>query len=156
MVPYRDNMEHPRTVRFDAAALGHVLDLFAQAEDREPCGLLLGERQRQGSRIHVREAVRLANEHPRPHACWSMSPEAQLEASRSGRQRGLRVVGTWHGHPCSPPLPSEADLEGHEAFCLAASGSPILVIIGRGAGAFPVVRAYITDDGHARELPIRN
>lgn len=150
------SVERPHTVRFEAAALRVVLDLFARARGVEPCGLLLGRHERGGSTVHVIEAVALANEHARPHVGWCLSPEAQLAASRVGRQRSLRVVGTWHGHPHSPPMPSDADVEGHEAFRLTAEGSPLLVIVGRGAGAIPVVRAYTTDGGHARELPIRH
>lgn len=163
MVIMRTRMDAPTPpslpvtlVRFDAPALHRVLDLFGQAEGMEPCGLLLGRRERGGTRARVVDAVSVANSHPTPHERWSMDPEAQLEATRLGRGDGLEILGTWHGHLLSPPEPSRADWEGHLEFERAAAHPQVCVIAGRGSGAFAVVRAWMTADDGLREVPIRN
>ena len=137
------------------AALDRILEAHAEARGREPCGLLLGTRDRGGRRLSVAEAVTVENVHPSPGAGWRMAPEAQLEASRDGRGRGLEIVGTWHGHLASPPIPGRADAEGYREARIPGTPPRVLVIVGKGSGPFPLVRAWQGAKGALRELPIK-
>ena len=38
-----------------------------------------------------------------------MKPEAQLVAMREIREKGLKLTGTYHSHPKTPPHPSARD-----------------------------------------------
>ena len=138
----------PTHVRVDAPAMSVMLDLFARAKGVEVCGLLLGALERGGKRVRVAEAVGVRNESPRAHACWSISPEAQPQESRAGRERGHDVVGTWHGHPASPPEPSRADVEGHEAFQQVTRRPALMIIVGRGRARLR--RSCLDGAGRAR------
>ena len=42
---------------------------------------------------------------------FALDPREQLLAQRWGRERGLRVLGSAHSHPCSEPVPSRTDRE---------------------------------------------
>jgi len=83
-----------------------VLDaIAAHAKDAAPaecCGVLIG---REGD---VLEAVRTGNIADRPTR-FEIDPKDHLAAIKSARARGLVIVGFYHSHPHSAPIPSETD-----------------------------------------------
>lgn len=80
--------------------------LKAHARDtrpRECCGLLLG---RPGHVVTVRPAANLAGSPDR----FELDPQAHVAAIRETRGSDMGVVGFYHSHPHSAPIPSERDL----------------------------------------------
>jgi proteasome lid subunit RPN8/RPN11 len=54
--------------------------------------------------------VRARNIADEPRTKFLIDPADHFDALRSGRARGLEVVGFYHSHPSSPPEPSVRDL----------------------------------------------
>jgi proteasome lid subunit RPN8/RPN11 len=83
-----------------------IAEMVAHAIDerpRESCGLLIGVR---GSVLASRRAGNLAADPNR----FLIDPKAHIDARRDGRNRGVDVVGFYHSHPHSAPLPSPTDV----------------------------------------------
>lgn len=55
------------------------------------------------------EATRARNLSADPHR-FLIDPKSHFDARRDARSRGLGVVGFYHSHPRSAPVPSPADL----------------------------------------------
>jgi proteasome lid subunit RPN8/RPN11 len=76
----------------------------ARAErPRECCGLLVGAG---GSVLMARRALNLSADPNR----FLIDPKAHIDARRDGRGSGLDVVGFYHSHPHSAPIPSVTDV----------------------------------------------
>jgi proteasome lid subunit RPN8/RPN11 len=85
---------------------GIVDDLLAHASDEAPnecCGLLLGKVGL------VERARRARNLHESP-AHFLIDPADHFAAMREAHEAGSRVIGAYHSHPHSPPVPSETDV----------------------------------------------
>ena len=108
----------------------------------ECCGLLLGDE------AFVRLAWPARNELRSPTR-YRVDPRDYLAAVRYGRRRGLDVVGAYHSHPDSPPVPSRTDLAESAGECF------VYVIAGHASRSDgPEVRAFVFGDGNFRERPI--
>ncbi len=108
------------------------IEAHARADSpRECCGILLGA---PGRIVASRRARNLSDD---PN-CFLLDPQAHIEVLREARQGGPGVVGFYHSHPHSLPVPSPRDL--------AESGYPdvLQVIVGLGGGPAEV-RAYTLD-----------
>lgn len=83
----------------------------AEAYPHECCGLLVGVWE-EGGRTVVRrvEPARNLNTE-RAHDRYELDPLDYLRVDREARQAGMEVVGFYHSHPNSPPLPSVTDAE---------------------------------------------
>ena len=94
----------------------------------ECCGMLLG-----GSDVvtHACRARNLATDQNR----FLIDPKDHFDARREARARGLDVVGFYHSHPGSAPLPSPTDLAE------ATYPDHLYLIVGL-AGDEPDVRLY--------------
>ena len=92
------------TIRLD----DHVrAEIIAHARDEAPnecCGLLVGD----GNVID--ECVRVRNVDPRPSTRYEVDPAAHIAAVRRLRGTSRAVIGSYHSHPKSLPVPSESDL----------------------------------------------
>ncbi|WP_228546093.1 desampylase [Halegenticoccus tardaugens] len=78
------------------------------AGPREVCGVLVGERNDAG-RSRVVDAVRVPNVADDPRTAYELDPVATLAAIESAERDGRDLVGFYHSHPESAPLPSAAD-----------------------------------------------
>ena len=107
---------------------------------RECCGLLIG------TPVRVIEAVALENVSADPMRRYEIAPADYLSHIKRCRERGdCAVVGAYHSHPRSLPLPSPTDLA--DAF-----GHFWFLIAGPVSGDEPLdVRAYQLADGNLRE-----
>ena len=103
-----------------------------QEAPRECCGLLVGR----GASI-VR-SVRARNLDARATR-YLIDPGDHFAAIRSARTEGLDVVGAYHSHPSSPPIPSATDIAE------ADSGRDFLYVIVSPIGND--VRAYRIEEG---------
>lgn len=74
----------------------------------EACGLLLGRTD--GDHRRVTQVTSEANVHPGDRRRrYRIDPERLLAAQKSGRSKGLEVVGYYHSHPDAPAKPSHCD-----------------------------------------------
>jgi proteasome lid subunit RPN8/RPN11 len=83
-----------------------IAEMASHARDERPrecCGLLVGVR---GRVLAARRAANLAADPNR----FLIDPQAHIDARREGRVDGTAVVGFYHSHPHSPPVPSPTDL----------------------------------------------
>ncbi len=134
------------------SAVRSILDAYAAAGGREPCGLLLGRTTAGTARI--REAPQARNAHPRPGSNFLVAPEDHARIQREARADDAEVVGYWHGHLAGPAAPGHGDREGLAAAEGVEGRLPLLVIVGRGAGVAPVVRAWSRRACGLREVPL--
>jgi proteasome lid subunit RPN8/RPN11 len=76
------------------------------ASPDECCGLLLG------TTTEIVDAIRSANLADDPTRRFLIDPRTHFDARRIASARGLAVVGFYHSHPLSEPVPSPSDLAG--------------------------------------------
>lgn len=119
-----------------------VAELLAHAREeapRECCGLLVGRGEA------VERSVRSKNLDA-SSTRYLIDPAAHFAAIHRARAEGRDVVGAYHSHPASAPVPSPTDLaEAH-------SGSDFLYVIVSLVN--DEVRAYRYDEGTSRECPL--
>ena len=117
-------------------------DIIAHARAAKPaecCGLLVGT---SGS---VTEAVPARNLADLPTR-FLIDPQDHINAIRDARVRGLEVLGFYHSHPHSPPVPSEMDR--------AEAGYPDhLYLIASLASEPPEIRVFRFSGGNFLEVP---
>jgi proteasome lid subunit RPN8/RPN11 len=131
----------PDRIGITAAALA-TIDAHARADaPRECCGLLLG------SATEIRRAEPTRNLAPAPTR-YEIDPTDHFRILRAARADGLTVVGAYHSHPASAPVPSPTDL---------ADGLPnFLYIIARPHADHPGsdTRAYWLNGQTFREIQL--
>lgn len=144
----------PPRVFVSAAGLDAVLRAHKAALGgaKEPCGLMLGRIE--NGRIHVEEVRVLENVHPSPERAFLLPATGAVAAAREARERGLGVVGVWHGHLRGLARLSESDAAGLASASKAGSSRPadapyVFLVSGHGAGRSVVVRAFV----HVRTRP---
>jgi proteasome lid subunit RPN8/RPN11 len=121
-----------------------VLDaVIAHARDEAPaecCGVLLGTPRA------VTEARRSRNLAADPNR-FLIDPKDHIDSRREARAAGLEVVGFYHSHPHSAPVPSATDLaEASYADC-------VYLIVGM-AGERPDVRLYRFETGRFKAVDL--
>ena len=126
-----------------------VIAAHARRESpRECCGLLIG------TAFEVIEAIATANVAAEPHRHYQVSPVehfAQIRRCRGATSPGaaaLDIIGAYHSHPRSAPVPSPTDLEeAFEEFLYIIAG-PV-----DGAAA-PALRAYRLQGRQFEDVPL--
>lgn len=124
---------------------GVAQSVFAHARDAGPnecCGILLGRGH------HVAALHRAANLHVSPTA-FLIDPADHIAARRLARQAGLDVVGFYHSHPASAPVPSPRDIA-------EASYEEAIHLIAGIERQREVLRAFTIRGGSVEELAIRS
>lgn len=118
-----------------------VAELLAHAREevpRECCGLLIG------NGVAIERSVRGRNTAEEPTRRFLIDPADHFAAIRSARADALEVVGAYHSHPSTEPVPSQTDIAE------ANHGADFVYVI-----VSPVseqVRAYSIDEGRVVEL----
>lgn len=132
----------PEIVEIPDRILDAIL-AHARAElPNECCGLLIG------SALALEDSRPARNLDASPTS-YLIDPADHFAAIRAARASGRRVVGAYHSHPASPPVPSARDL--------AEASFPrfIYLIVSLGeADRRDRVRAYRLADGRATPLTI--
>ena len=115
----------------------------------ECCGLLLG-RLEGGEAVRIGQAEACVNQEPDGRRAFTISPDELLAAYRRARERGERVVGTYHSHPQGSAVPSDVDRAS------AWPGASYL-IVGLGGEGVRERRSWRLDDGRfiEEELVLR-
>jgi proteasome lid subunit RPN8/RPN11 len=83
-----------------------IADMADHARDERPrecCGLLVGV---PGRVVLARRAANLSADPNR----FLIDPKDHIKALREGRVNGTEVVGFYHSHPHSAPVPSATDI----------------------------------------------
>jgi proteasome lid subunit RPN8/RPN11 len=83
-----------------------IRDMLAHAREeapRECCGLLVGKGESVARSVRARNLDRAATR-------YHIDPEDHFAAIRAARVEGLEVVGAYHSHPSSAPVPSPTDV----------------------------------------------
>lgn len=142
----------PARAWITSEAMQSLLHAQQGAGDAEPCGVLLGRTE--GSAVRIHETPGTPNVHPSPERAFRIAPQDILAVARGGRERGLTLLGFWHGHLQGAARPGEADTEGLVAAESLGPSARVLVVMGRGAGRAPVVRAFVRADEGPREIPL--
>jgi proteasome lid subunit RPN8/RPN11 len=88
------------------AVLDEIASHARAALPDECCGLLVG------TTAGIVEAVRSINLADDPTRRFLIDPATHFETRRRAAERGLEVVGFYHSHPRSEPVPSATDLAG--------------------------------------------
>ena len=86
-----------------AAAIESMLAHAREEAPRECCGLLVGRGNT------VIRSVRARNLDPKATR-YLIDPEDHFAAIRAARADGFEVVGAYHSHPASAPVPSATDI----------------------------------------------
>jgi proteasome lid subunit RPN8/RPN11 len=128
-------------VILDRAALDAAISHAREAAPAECCGVLLGSDE------VVTEARRTRNRAIDQNR-FLIDPEDHIDARREARARGLAVVGFYHSHPHSAPVPSPTDLEE------ASYPDHLYLIVGL-SGDEPDARLYRLEAGRFLELPLK-
>jgi proteasome lid subunit RPN8/RPN11 len=118
------------------AIIAHALD----DAPRECCGLLLGTGPR------ITRAVRTRNAQSGT-ARYLIDPLDHFSAIREATSLGLSIVGAYHSHPASAPVPSALDLD-------EATHDFYYVIAGVADPARPDIRAFELARGNFRPLQL--
>ncbi len=105
----------PRTVHLDVAAVEAIRRHARESLPAECCGSLVGQATDGGSGATgagvVRVARVLAADNVAPdEQHYLLAPEDVLRAEAEAAEVGLEVVGFYHSHPASAPVPSATDL----------------------------------------------
>lgn len=109
------------------------------AAPEECCGLLLGTPDL------IEAALPARNDAAEPRRRYEINPADHFAAIRRGRDLGLDVIGAYHSHPRSEPIPSPTDRqEAFEAF--------IFIILGPSDAIG--VRAWRLEAGNFAEVPL--
>jgi proteasome lid subunit RPN8/RPN11 len=119
-----------------AAVIAEIEAHAREAAPEECCGLLLGRADVVSSSVRARN---VADDRTRR---YSVDPADHFSAVRHARTLGLDVIGAYHSHPASAPIPSETDrAEAFEAF--------VFVIVGA-----TETRAWRLSGGNFIEVPL--
>lgn len=82
--------------------------ILAHAKSQAPkecCGYMLGRSE--GESNILTHFYAMSNIHPQPKEHFSFSPAEQLKVLREFSH--LQIIGIYHSHPCSKPIPSQED-----------------------------------------------
>ena len=91
------------SVRIPAAVVSDMLAHAREEAPRECCGLLIGKGDSVARSVRARNLDAKATR-------YLIDPEDHFAAIRGARAEGLEVVGAYHSHPSSAPVPSPTDI----------------------------------------------
>jgi proteasome lid subunit RPN8/RPN11 len=126
-------------IRIAASVLSDMLSHAREEAPRECCGLLIGRGESVVRSVRARNLDAKATR-------YLVDPEDHFAAIRAARAEGLEVVGAYHSHPSSTPVPSATDIAE------ANSGSDFLYVIVSLVNED--VRAYRIDMGVCKPLAL--
>ena len=124
-----------------------------QTYPHECCGVLLGTSA--AGTNHVQDAVPAGNTRTdSAHNRYHISPQELIKVQRTGRERGLEIVGFYHSHPDHPAQWSTTDFA--EAHWLGCSYVITAVTKGRAVQTNSFLLAGTSEDDKAFvDQPVR-
>ena len=133
--------DRTRLLRIPSHVLADVVAHAVAEAPRECCGLLVGTGN------SVDESVRTPNLEPGVTR-FLVDPGAQVALMKRLRGTRREILGAYHSHPQSEPVPSPADIA--ENF----SNDFLCVIVSLLEAQRPITRAYRIRSGQVEELEI--
>lgn len=130
-------------VEIRRAALDVIVQHAGEERPNECCGLLIGTSRR------IERAARARNLQASPTR-YQVDPADHFAAIRAARADGWAVVGAYHSHPASAPIPSATDL----AEALYPEFLYLIVSPGEPGGLTAEVRGYRLVDGRFVEVQL--
>ena len=130
----------PSAFRIRQAALDAIIAHARDADPVECCGMLIG------SSASIDEAMRAKNIAESPSR-FLIDPKDHIDARRSARGRGLKVLGFYHSHPRVPAEPSATDIAE------AAYPEAVHLIVSL-EGSVPSARLFRIELGSTLELTL--
>lgn len=127
-------------MRIRRAVIDAVVDHARREAPLECCGLLIGA---EDDVLESRPARNLRQS----RTAYLVDPEDHFAAIRGARAAGLAVVGGYHSHPRSLPVPSATDIA-------EATDAEFLYLIVSLAENEPEIAVYRIREGAFREIPI--
>jgi desampylase len=137
----RADAGNPAGVRVRVRVLAEMEAHARAAWPTECCGLLLGAADEIVTSFRARNELDSATG-------YRIAPEDHFAAIRQARAVDLGVIGAYHSHPSSLPVPSSTDLSE------AIPGSFLYVIVGRDPDGSSSTRAWRVLDGNFRPVPL--
>ncbi len=119
----------------------HLLEMVAHAQEEAPleaCGVLAGSEGRVTRLYRARNAARSP-------LSYRLEPEEQFRIFVDIEQRGWEILGIYHSHPASPPVPSSLDL--NQAYYPDA----VYFVVSLAGPGEPEVRAFRIVEGEVFE-----
>ncbi len=93
--------------------VNNMLNEAQQGKDKEICGLLAIDRNRELQLYPIKNIAEL------PQCHYLMDPKQQIHAFKSMRERNESLFGIYHSHPKGPAYPSATDIrDAHYADCI--------------------------------------
>ncbi|HEX6971675.1 MAG TPA: M67 family metallopeptidase [Limnochordia bacterium] len=131
-----------RALRIERPLLDQMIDHCLAAFPEEGCGLLSGRGER------VTSVLPATNAAAAPREAFALAPAEQLRLFREIARRGEELVGIFHSHPRSEPVPSRRDIES----AFYPEVAYVIITLVRG----PVVRVFRIDRarGAYYDLPL--
>ncbi|HEY7791955.1 MAG TPA: M67 family metallopeptidase [Vicinamibacterales bacterium] len=130
-------------VAITGEARGAILAHAREAWPAECCGLLLGREDR------IERAIPARNLAESSATRFLLDPADHIRARRSARDAGELVLGFYHSHPDSAPVPSPTDVDE------ASYPEAIHVIAGAGpSGRLSEIRAFRIVGGRVRAVAL--
>jgi len=115
----------------------HLLEMIQHAREESPneaCGILAGKNDR------VFRLYRARNAEDSP-TTYRLFPDEQYRIFKDIEDRGLEIIGIYHSHPSSAPVPSDTDIRQ------AYSPEVTHIVISLAESEEPQVRAFrISED----------
>ena len=127
------------SIRIPATVIQDMLSHARAEAPRECCGLLIGKGASVARSVRARNLDTKATR-------YLIDPDDHFAAIRAARAEGFEVIGAYHSHPSSGPVPSATDIAE------ANSGSEFLYVIVSLTG--DEVRGYRMERGTFAPRPL--
>jgi proteasome lid subunit RPN8/RPN11 len=132
-------LEDSSAVLISPTVIAEMLAHARAEAPRECCGLLIGKGESVSRSVRAKNLDATATR-------YLIAPDDHFAAIRAARAEGLEVIGAYHSHPSSAPIPSATDIAE------ANSGSDFLYVIVSLIG--DEVRAYRMERGAFTPRPL--
>ena len=127
-------------MRIRRGLIDAIVDHARREAPLECCGLLIG-----GGGVVLES--RVARNLHQSEVAYLVDPEDHFAAIKAARAAGLEVVGAYHSHPRSAPIPSATDIR-------EATDPEFLHLIVSLKAAEPEIAVYRIQDGRFAELAL--
>ena len=125
----------------DGNLLERIVSHARSASPMEGCGLLAGSGNSASRFIPVTNRLGSAS-------AYDMEPSELIEALRSIRESGERLVAIYHSHPKGPASPSPLDIQK------AYYPDAVYVVVSLATPESPAVRGFRIVDGEVTEIEL--
>ncbi|SDW53675.1 Mov34/MPN/PAD-1 family protein [Paenibacillus sp. CF384] len=138
-------------VTITSHAYQSLIEICLRALPEEACGILTGTgtiRRAQPPNVTVTGIQAIRNRSQQPHNRFAFDPKEWIQAYYSMQKNRQSLVGYFHSHPSTMPIPSTADWNGLHA---AAHGINYWIVSLQQADK-PLIQPYWAENGRFTPL----